>query len=177
MGIITRMFRRNLSEEEKEEKSRREQEWAQKCYNKGEQFAERISLDKHVGKVNDFANKYPRTFFLILFGGVLVSILFNNLISLPSQDLGETVQQLQQTSMMQPSENPTSGLAAQMLEISENLKEIDSKITAITSKDTLTHQDSLDVRSLLLQAQALQQIIEGSALSGAVTVDSTAVHP
>lgn len=175
MGIITRMFRRNLSEEEKQEKSRREQEWAQKCYNKGEQFAEHIALDKYVGKVNEFANKYPRTFFLILFGGVIVSILFNNLITLPSQNLGKTVEELQQTSMMQPSENPTSELAAQMLEISENLKEIDGKITAITAKDTLTHQDSLDIRSLLLQAQALQQIIEGSSRTNAV--DTAKVRP
>lgn len=175
MGIITRIFRRKLSEKEKEERSRKEQEWAQKCYNKGYEFSEKMSLDKHVARINEFANKYPRTFFMIIFAVLGVSIILNSMITFPSQNVEKTIQQLQETSVASDIPNPTSEFAQHMYEIGQSIQTIDRQITEIMSKGTLTHEDSLQVKNLLIQAQALQEIYYGE--NTGKSADSTAVNP
>jgi len=161
MGILTKMFRSRLTDEQKEEKSRKEKEWAEKCYAKGEEFAERISLDKPVAKINRFANKYPRTFFAIILAGILGCITLNFIFTASPTHIKDTVGQMQEFSVMQLKEDPRKNIINEMLQMAENLKDLDKKIEAFQAKDTLTRQDSLDLRSLLVQAEALNALLNG----------------
>ena len=164
MGIITRLFKRKLTEEQQAEKSRREKEWAEKCYNKGYEFCEKFAIDKHINRINDFANKYPRTFFGIIFGVLIVSFFLNSFISLPGGQDADNLQQIVESPMMQQDINPRNELVSNTLEIMDNLTEIDHELDSLMKKNTLTHNDSIRIKSLLVQADALQQILTGQGI-------------
>lgn len=161
MGIIKKLLSRNLTEEEKEARSRREKEWAEKCYNKGEEFAERISLDKPVARINAFANRYPRTFFGILLGLVGISFVLNLMFSNPSSPIMDSVRNLEDVPAVSARVDPRGEILNEMVQMAENLKELDKKIEGYMQKDSLTRQDSLDLKSLLMQADALSSLLNG----------------
>ena len=161
MGILTRLFTRKLSEQEKEEKSRREKEWAEKCYNKGEQFAEKIAIEKPILKINAFAIKYPRTFFTVLFSGIFGCIALNYVLSRPSTAIMDEAENFQTISVLHQQEDPRSEILNEMMQMANNLKDLDVKIETIMAKDTLTAQDSLKLKSLLMQAEALNALLNG----------------
>ena len=161
MGILTRMFRSRLTEEQKEERSRKEKEWAEKCYAKGEEFAERISLEKPVNRINRFANKYPRTFFAIILGAVVGCITLNFVMTTSSDQVTETAEQMKEFSTLQLHQDPRGTIINEMVQMAENLKDLDKKIEAYQGKDTLTRQDSLNLKSLLIQADALNALLTG----------------
>ena len=48
-----------------------------------------------------------------------------------------------------------------MVQMSDNLKDLDKRIEVYLQKDTLTRQDSLDLKSLLMQADALSALLNG----------------
>jgi len=155
------MFRSRLTEEQKEERSRREKEWAEKCYAKGEEFAEHISLDKPVARINRFANKYPRTFFGIILGMVLVCIVLNFVMTSSPKHIEDTVDQLKEFSSIEMKDDPRLHIITEMVQMADNLKDLDKKIEAFQEEDSLTRQDSLELKSLLLQAEALHALING----------------
>lgn len=161
MGILTRLFTRKLSEQEKEEKSRREKEWAEKCYNKGEQFAEKIAIEKPILKINAFANKYPRTFFTVLFSGIFGCIALNYVLSRPSTAIMDEAENFQAISVLHQQEDPRGEILNEMMQMANNLKDLDVKIETIMARDTLTAQDSLKLKSLLMQAEALNALLNG----------------
>ena len=68
---------------------------------------------------------------------------------------------MQEFSVMQLKEDPRKNIINEMLQMAENLKDLDKKIEAFQAKDTLTRQDSLDLRSLLVQAEALNALLNG----------------
>ena len=164
MGIITRLFRRKLTEEQQAEKSRREKEWAEKCYNKGYQFSQKFAIDKHVNRINDFANKYPRSFFGIIFAVLTVCFILNTFISLPNRAEADNLQTIIESPMMQHDVNPRTELVGQTMEIMENISKIDAELDSLMKKETLTRDDSLRVKTLLLQGDALQQILTGQSI-------------
>lgn len=170
MGIIKKLFTRNLTPEEQAEKSRREKEWAEKCYTRGEEFAAKIKLDKHVSRVNDFANTYPRTFF----GGIIVvlvgCIILNHFIAVynPADGMKQTVTELQSDPLVGQREGAQNVILQKTLEMTAQLDKLDKRITALYAKPSLTREDSLELRDLLLQANALQQIILGTQPSDTV---------
>ena len=161
MGIIKKLLSRKLTEEEKEARSQREKEWAEKCYQKGEEFAERISLHKPVQKVNAFANRYPRTFFGILLGMVGVSFVLNLMFSTPSTHITDSVRNFEDVAALNVGEDPRGEILNEMVQMGENLKDLDKKIEVYMKKDSLTRQDSLDLKSLLMQADALSVLLDG----------------
>ena len=161
MGILTRLFTRKLSEQEKEEKSRREKEWAEKCYNKGEQFAEKIAIEKPILKINAFANKYPRTFFTVLLSGIFGCIALNYVLSRPSTAIMDEAENFQAISVLHQQEDPRGEILNEMMQMANNLKDLDVKIETIMARDTLTAQDSLKLKSLLMQAEALNALLNG----------------
>ena len=161
MGIIKKLLSRNLTEEEKEARSKREKEWAEKCYHKGEQFAERISLDKPVARINAFANRYPRTFFGILLGLVGVSFVLNLMFSNPSSPIVDSMRSLEDVKAVSVGADPRGEILNEMVQMAENLKDLDKKIEVYMQKDSLTRQDSLDLKSLLMQADALSSLLNG----------------
>lgn len=171
MGIIKKLFTRNLTPEEQAEKSQREKEWAEKCYTRGEEFAAKIKLDKHVSRVNDFANTYPRTFF----GGIIVvlvgCIILNHFIAVynPADGMKQTVTELQSDPLVGQREGAQNVILQKTLEMTAQL---DKRITALYAKPSLTREDSLELRDLLLQANALQQIILGTQPSDTVLAAS-----
>lgn len=174
MGIIKKLFTRRLTPEEQAEKSRREKEWAEKCYTRGEEFAAKIKLDKHVNRVNDFANTYPRTFF----GGVIVvlvgCIVLNHFVAVhnPAAGMKQTMTELKSDPLVGRTEGSQNFILQKTLELTSQLDKLDKRINAIYSKPSLTREDSLEIRDLLLQANALQQIIMGTK-----PADSTAAVP
>ena len=161
MGILSKLFTRKLTEQEKEEKSRREKEWAEKCYNKGEQFAQKISLDKPIAKLNLFANKYPRTFFAVLLGLVIGFNALNFFMANPSTNIAKDVETLQTLEIVSNHEDPRGIILNEMMQMAENLKTLDKKIEAFQAKDSLTTQDSIQLRTLLMQAEALNNLLRG----------------
>lgn len=161
MGIIKKLFTRRLTEEEKEARSIREKEWAEKCYTKGEEFAQRIALHKGVARINAFANRYPRTFFAILLGFVGVSIVLNFFLSSPSSAIMDSVRNLEDIPAAVADTDPRSEIISEMVQMSDNLKDLDKRIEVYLQKDTLTRQDSLDLKSLLMQADALSALLNG----------------
>lgn len=164
MGIITRLFKRKLTEEEQAEKSRKEKEWAEKCYNKGYRFCEKFAIDKHINRINDFANKYPRSFFGILLIIIIGCFFLNTFISLPTRQQAEMLQEVVQTPMLQQDSNPRDVLTKQTLEIMQNLSDIDEELDSLMKKTVMTHEDSMRVKSLLIQADALQRIVTGQGI-------------
>lgn len=164
MGIISRIFKRRLNEEELAEKSRREKEWAEKCYNKGYAFCERFALDKYINRINDFANTYPRTFF----GGFIVLVaacfLLNMYIAMPNEKEPVNIQVVSENPVRQSQDNPRAMLMDRALEITASIARIDAELDSLMAKPSLTSEDSLRVKSLLIQADALQRIVTGQGV-------------
>ena len=161
MGILSRLFTRKLSEQEKEEKSRREKEWVEKCYANGEKFAEKIAIEKPILKINAFANRYPRTFFTLLFAVIIGCITLNYVLSRPSTAIMDEAENFKAISVLQQQEDPRGEILNEMMQMANNLKDLDTKIETIMAKDTLTAQDSLQLKSLLMQAEALNALLSG----------------
>lgn len=161
MGLIRKLFKRDLTPEQQEEQSRKEKEWMDKCHRKGEEFAERISLNRHVETINDFANAYPRTFFGILFGLLFVFIGINMLMSGSGRNLDAELKHIQELRLPDGQNDARDKVYDEVVKMDSELKKIDGKLNAIMSKDTLTAKDSADIKALLIQADALQKLIDG----------------
>ena len=64
-------------------------------------------------------------------------------------------------SVLQQQEDPRGEILNEMMQMANNLKDLDTKIETIMAKDTLTAQDSLQLKSLLMQAEALNALLSG----------------
>lgn len=161
MGIFKRIFHKNLTPEELEEKSRKEKEWAEHYYRKGQEFGDKIGIDRRVQSVNDFANRYPRTFFTVVFGGIILSLVLNFVFSTTHDILGETAGQLEEL-RIEP--DPGTGrLLDEIQGLYAEIEQVGRQIETYMQKDSLTHEDSVQVKKLLVQYNSLTSLLEGNA--------------
>lgn len=157
MGIFKNLFKRNLTPEEQEEKSRKEKEWADKCYKAGENFGERIGFNEKVDAVNKFGNKYPRTFFFIIFalvGGCLVfNIMFNSIGGMLSSGV-EEVQSVEIGHDQVP-----AVIDQEVSKLANELKTLGTEVDVMVKKGNLTREDSILIHHKLLRIQDIQHIL------------------
>lgn len=165
MGLIRKLFKRDLTPEQQAEQSRKEKEWMDKCHQKGEEFARRLSLDKGVEAVNNFANTYPRTFFAILFGVLFLFIGLNMLFSGgDGTDIGQEIDHIEQLTIPDGQNDARDRIMDEAMKMDRELKDIDRRIEAIMARDTLTREDSLELKKLLIRADAVQKLLTGKGI-------------
>ena len=162
MGLFKKIFKKNLTPEEQEQKSQEEREWAEKCYRAGERFGEKIGFRKKVEAVNAFGNKYPRTFFSLLLAALAGCFTLNYFISSTSAVFSNEADNLNTIGNMSRSDGKTAtGLVIEVYEKEmKEVKRLQEEVDAYLAKDSLTHEDSLKVRNLLIQMKGIHDFIE-----------------
>lgn len=162
MGLFKKILKRDLTPEEQERKSLEEKEWAEKCYRAGENFGEKIGFRDKINSINAFGNKYPKTFFGIIFGLLFLSFGLNYMFS---SSMGVFKHEAENIETITSTTNigTTSGreyISAEARQVAEELEQLSKKVEAIIAQDTLTHQDSLDVKNMLIRMKDLHDIIK-----------------
>lgn len=79
MGIFS-LFNRKTTAEEREERSRKEREMAQRYYDMGYSLGERLGLHRAVERTNAFINRYPVTSFAAFIAAIVVMFIMNTLL-------------------------------------------------------------------------------------------------
>lgn len=162
MGIFDKLLKKNLTPEEQERRSQEEKEWADKYYRAGERFGERIGFREKVEAINDFGNKYPKTFFGIIFGLLFLSFALNFMFSSTIGVFKHEVENIETISNISLSGGQTGRemISEEARKVAGDMNAIKGQIEAIIAKDSLTHQDSLEVKNLLLKLKGLHDIIK-----------------
>lgn len=162
MGIFDKILKKDLTPEEQERRSQEEKEWAEKYYRAGERFGERIGFRQKVEAVNAFGNKYPKTFFGIIFVLLAVCFALNFMFSSSMGVFKHEADNIETVSNMSLSGGKTGRevIVNETRQVAEDMNKIKIQIEAIIAKDTLTHQDSLEVKNLLIKLKGLQDIIK-----------------
>lgn len=162
MGIFDKILKKNLTPEEQERKSQEEKEWADKYYRAGERFGEAIGFRQKVNSINAFGNKYPKTFFGIIFGLLFLSFALNFMFSTSISVFQHEAENIETITNLPMSGGETGKeiIAEEARKVAEDMNRIKGQIETIIAKDTLTHQDSLEVKNLLIQLKGLHEIIK-----------------
>ncbi len=162
MGLLKKIFKRKLTPEQQEEQSRREKEWAEKCYRAGENFGARIGFADKVQALNDFANRYPRTFFGIITVIVLGSLVLNLMFTSVSGMLSSKSEEPPAIERLQPVDPQVKQAFDEMQTEMESLAD---RIDSYLDKDTLTHADSLEVKRMLLRVRELESFMQPAKIT------------
>ena len=163
MGIFKKLFHRDMTPEELEEKSRREKELAEKYYNKGVEMREKLGIERKVEGINRFANKYPITFFAILFAFVIGSCVINFIASSSGSFWNDTAEEIRDIPQIEQTfDDETKKLRRDILGMYEEMETIGKEIETYLKKDTLTHQDSLKIKEKLIRFQTLADFLENN---------------
>lgn len=172
MGLFKKILRRDLTPEEQERKSRQEREWAEKCYQKGEKFAEYLKLDDKVEKLNEFGNKYPKTFFGIAGAVLAVCIVFNFWLAGSTSSTQEELEGVAKMELPTYNDGYAAPINRQITAIVSELETLDRNIKRILEKDSLTHNDSLQVREWLTRAHSLASALDAENAPVSIDADS-----
>lgn len=162
MGLLKKIFKRKLTPEQQEEQSRREKEWAEKCYRAGENFGARIGFADKVQALNDFANRYPRTFFGIITVIVLGSLVLNLMFTSVSGMLSSKSEEPPAIERLQPVDPQVKQAFDEMQTEMESLA---NRIDSYLDKDTLTHADSLEIKRMLLRVRELESFMQPAKIT------------
>lgn len=162
MGLLKKIFKRKLTPEQQEEQSRREKEWAEKCYRAGENFGARIGFADKVQALNDFANRYPRTFFGIITAIVLGSLVLNLMFTSVSGMLSSKSEEPPAIERLQPVDPQVKQAFDEMQTEMESLAD---RIDSYLDKDTLTHADSLEIKRMLLRVRELESFMQPAKIT------------
>ena len=162
MGLLKKIFKRKLTPEQQEEQSRREKEWAEKCYRAGENFGARIGFADKVKALNDFANRYPRTFFGIITVIVLGSLVLNLMFTSVSGMLSSKSEEPPAIERLQPVDPQVKQAFDEMQTEMESLAD---RIDSYLDKDTLTHADSLEIKRMLLRVRELESFMQPAKIT------------
>ena len=162
MGLFKKIFKRKLTPEQQEEQSRREKEWAEKCYRAGENFGARIGFADKVQALNDFANRYPRTFFGIITVIVLGSLVLNLMFTSVSGMLSSKSEEPPAIERLQPVDPQVKQAFDEMQTEMESLAD---RIDSYLDKDTLTHADSLEIKRMLLRVRELESFMQPAKIT------------
>ena len=107
-------------------------------------------------------------FFGILLGLVGISFVLNLMFSNPSSPIMDSVRNLEDVPAVSAGVDPRGEILNEMVQMAENLKELDKKIEGYMQKD------SLDLKSLLMQADALSSLLNGR--NGRLNQDSVSIN-
>ena len=162
MGLLKKIFKRKLTPEQQEEQSRREKEWAEKCYRAGENFGARIGFADKVQALNAFANRYPRTFFGIITVIVLGSLVLNLMFTSVSGMLSSKSEEPPAIERLQPVDPQVKQAFDEMQTEMESLAD---RIDSYLDKDTLTHADSLEIKRMLLRVRELESFMQPAKIT------------
>ena len=162
MGLLMKFFKRKRTPEQPEEQSRREKEWAEKCYRAGENFGARIGFADKVQALNDFANRYPRTFFGIITAIVLGSLVLNLMFTSVSGMLSSKSEEPPAIERLQPVDPQVKQAFDEMQTEMESLAD---RIDSYLDKDTLTHADSLEIKRMLLRVRELESFMQPAKIT------------
>ena len=162
MGLLKKIFKRKLTPEQQEEQSRREKEWAEKCYRAGGTFGARIGFADKVQALNDFANRYPRTFFGIITAIVLGSLVLNLMFTSVSGMLSSKSEEPPAIERLQPVDPQVKQAFDEMQTEMESLAD---RIDSYLDKDTLTHADSLEIKRMLLRVRELESFMQPAKIT------------
>ena len=162
MGLLKKIFKRKLTPQQQEEQSRREKEWAEKCYRAGENFGARIGFADKVQALNDFANRYPRTFFGIITAIVLGSLVLNLMFTSVSGMLSSKSEEPPAIERLQPVDPQVKQAFDEMQTEMESLAD---RIDSYLDKDTLTHADSLEIKRMLLRVRELESFMQPAKIT------------
>lgn len=160
MGIFKK---KKLTPEELEEKSRKEKEWAEKCYRAGDRFAEKYNLRDRVERINAFVNKYPKSAFTGILTLIVGCFLLNMLVmkcSFNTESVGTDIKaiSIQKDNYRDPVKEEINKLYFEMDRLNRRLEKY-------MAKDTLTRDDSLAIGRIILRMNELNDLIEGKELS------------
>lgn len=161
MGFIKKLFKRDLTPEQQEEKSRKEKEWMERNWQRGYRFAEKIGLRDKIDKIDKWGTKYPKTFFGIIFACLFLSIILNHCAAMKSDSVEENIQNLKSIGDMGYTPPQDTKLGVEIIQMYEELDGIDKQIRQIISKDSLTHEDSVKVRDLLIKGEGINTLLNG----------------
>lgn len=157
MGLLKKIFKRQLTPEQQEEQSRREKEWAEKCFKAGEKFGAKIGFADKVQSLNSFANRYPRTFFGIITAIVLGSLVLNLMFTSVSGMLSSKTEEPPVIEKLEPID-PQVKQAFD--ELQTELQTLSDRIDSYLDKDSLTHADSVEVKRMLLRVRELESFMQ-----------------
>ena len=145
MGIIKKLLKRDLTPEQQEIRSQKEKEWAEKCYKAGEEFGE----------------KYPKTFFSILLVLLTVCFALNYMFSSSISVFKNEAENIEAVSSFSVSGGNTGseGINNAMDKLTKEMHRLEGEIEGYVQKDTLTRQDSLEIRDLLIQLKGIHDIM------------------
>ena len=161
MGIIKKLLKRDLTPEQQEIRSQKEKEWAEKCYKAGEEFGEKIGIERRVNAINEFGNKYPKTFFSILLVLLTVCFALNYMFSSSISVFKNEAENIEAVSSFSVSGGNTGsqGINNAMDKLTKEMHRLEGEIEGYVQKDTLTRQDSLEIRDLLIQLKGIHDIM------------------
>lgn len=154
MGLFKR---KKLTPEELEEKSRKEQEWAQKCFDAGSRFGEKIRIDKKVEKINEFGNKYPKTFFGIIFGIIIGCFLLNLLIKEGSDLLNETSGNIKTATL--PKDTGKEALNREIKALYNEFIRLNERFEEKMANPEKSREDSVEILDIYSRMEKIQQVI------------------
>ena len=156
MGIFKR---RKLTPEELEEKSKREKEWASKCYNAGEQFAEKYNLRDRVEQANKLVNKYPKSFFIGMLSLVAGSFLLNMMVMKCSFNTEAMSTDVNAISIQK--DNSKDVVKEEINKLYFEMDRLNQQLEKFEGKDSLTRKDSLAIGRIILRMNEINELIEG----------------
>lgn len=157
MGLFKK---KRLSPEELEEKSKREKEWADKCYRAGERFGRKYNFAQKVERINSYANTYPRTFFTILLGIILGCFVLNMVFVGFGYSAGEQIQTDIEAVTIRPDRSKDK-LNREINSLYKEMEHYNSYLEELTRKDSLTHEDSIAIGKVIVKMKHLNEIIHG----------------
>lgn len=158
MGILKRILKRKRTEAELAQQREREKEWANKCYNRGKRFGEKINLDDKIKRINEFGNNYPKSFFSILIGIIVGCFVLNILLAkcngfLKNDDMIETVTVPKSETGKELIKEPVTNMYREM----EKLQKLLEKKM---NKDSLTRSDTIEIGKIIEKMENINKIIE-----------------
>ena len=161
--------RRKLTPEELEEKARREQEWAQRCYEAGERFGNKIDLQGKIDKINTFGNTYPKTFFSIIFGSIIFCMIMNLLFVNKGSFLRHTGRDLNNAVATQ--DDSKAKLNQGIDKVFQEYIALNHLLEELIVKEPKTREDSIQVVNICERLETLQSIIDGEPTMGQPQTD------
>lgn len=154
MGLFRR---KKLTPEELEEKSRKEQEWAKKCFDAGSRFGEKIRIDKKVEKINEFGNKFPKTFFSIIFGIIIGCFLLNLLVKEGSGLLDETSGNIKSATL--PKDTGKDDLNREIKDLYNEFIRLNTLFEEKMANPAKSREDSVEILNIYSRMEKLQQMV------------------
>lgn len=159
MGIIKRLMSRRMTPEQLAERSRKEQEWADKCYRAGERVGEKLNLAKIVNSVNTFINRYPKTFFTVV-GVILLASMIGNFIGSNNTTTGIIEREASNMKSIQlPVDEGRDILQKEVAKHTQRMQELERRLDAYIGRDSLAHEDSVAIRDIAIEMKAIHDAL------------------